>query len=77
MAPCVADEWIAAHASAREIHAARFRWESAAALAPQRDRLRRIAVEGIATPEDLDLARTAAAILAADVYLLDGGDEYE
>ncbi len=72
--PASLDEWTASRTTARQIRAAAFRWESAAVLAPQREALRHIAVHGILTPDDLELARLAAGIVAADIYLTGDGD---
>lgn len=69
------DSWRYARATGQEIQAASFRQESAAALAPYREQLRRIAVIGIQSPEDVQLAQTAAAVLAVDLFLQEDSHE--
>jgi hypothetical protein len=63
------DAWTESRATVTQLRAAQFRAESAQKLAPAVRRLHDIAVHGVRTEEDLDWARTACAIVAADIYL--------
>ncbi len=69
------DAWKAARLTVQEVRAAEFRAQSATDLKPYREQLRRIAIEGIASPEDAKLAQTLAGIMAADVCLWEAAHE--
>lgn len=67
------DGWRAARLTMDQVRAAEFRRASAAALMPHVAQLQRIALSGIHTAADEQLARDAATILAADISLMSGG----